>query len=281
MVSGGCLCGTVTWEAGELVDHMTHCHCSICRKAHGAAFVTFLGARADVFRYLSGEDAIVDYMSSPGFVRKFCGTCGSSVPELVRENYIAIPAGSVDGDPGQRPSAHIYVGSKAPWHVIADDLPRYDTYENPEDDPHVEAVDHGAPTEGVLRGSCLCGGVAYEIVGGFDRIDNCHCSRCRKARTAAHATNGFTAIENVAFVRGEDRLKTFRLPGTKYFSQVFCATCGAGMPRLDPDRQVAVVPLSSLDDDPHRHAGRHIYTASKAVWDAIEDDLPKFETVPG
>ena len=112
-------------------------------------------------------------------------------------------------------------------------------------------------------------------------VHNCHCSRCRKARAAAHTTNGFTAMDDVRYTRGEDTLRTYRLPEARYFSQVFCPTCGSGMPRRDPERGIAVIPFGSLDDDPGRGADDHIFVASKAPWHEITDDLPRFDETPG
>ena len=111
-------------------------------------------------------------------------------------------------------------------------------------------------------------------------VHNCHCSRCRKARAAAHTTNGFTSAEGVRYVRGEETLVSFRPPGARFFSQVFCPTCGSGMPRIDPERGIASIPFGSLDDDPGKGADDHIYVASKAPWYAIADTLPQYPEGP-
>ena len=81
-VRGSCLCGDVAWEAAAPFELMHHCHCSICRKLHGAAFETAVGAPAEGFRWLRGEG------------------------QIARERL------------------HIFVGSKAPWHEISDELPQ-------------------------------------------------------------------------------------------------------------------------------------------------------------
>ena len=123
MVTGSCLCGTVRWQVDGSLDSMSHCHCSMCRKAHGAPFGTYTEAPSESFTWLSGMDAITSFESSPGIIRAFCGTCGSVVPEPFGKDRMVIPAGCLDGDPGVRPSSHIFAASKAPWHVIGDDLP--------------------------------------------------------------------------------------------------------------------------------------------------------------
>ena len=126
MIHGSCLCGQVRFELADTPQFINHCHCSMCRKAHGAAFGSFLHSDASGFRWLAGRSEVVDYHSSPGTVRAFCKVCGSSMPVLEEEEtHVVIPAGSLDDDPGVRPMAHIYVDSKAAWDEISDELPRY------------------------------------------------------------------------------------------------------------------------------------------------------------
>ena len=279
MIQGSCLCAVVRWSFDGAFERMRHCHCRMCRKAHGAPFATYAAGRRAHFRFDGGEEAITRYESSPGFYRPFCSRCGSVVPEPGGE-MVRIPAGALDDDPAIRPSEHIYAKWKAPWYAITDSLPRHDHYPG-HDTARVDQANPPASTDGALRGSCLCANVAYEITGPIKRVYHCHCSRCRKARAAAHTTNGFAAMEDVRYTRGEDTLQTYRHPDARYFSQVFCPTCGSGLPRLDPERNIAVIPFGSLDDDPGRSADTHIFVASKAPWYELTDDLPRFDEAPG
>lgn len=130
MIRGSCLCGAVRYELSAPFEEMHHCHCSRCRKAHGAAFSTFGRVPAGALGMTSGADAIRRYRSSAQVERAFCATCGSNLtfrfdplPESV---WIAI--GTVDDDPGLRPQGHIFAASIAPWHAITDDLPTFDEY---------------------------------------------------------------------------------------------------------------------------------------------------------
>ena len=280
MIRGSCLCGTVRWSFEGALERMVHCHCRMCRKAHGAPFATYTSGSRAHFRFDGGEEAVTTYESSPDFPRAFCSRCGSVAPYPVGDESMAIPAGPIDGDPQIRPAAHIYAKWKAPWHAITDSLPRHDIMPG-RDAPRVARAEPSPSTDGTLRGSCLCGSVAYEVTGAITRVHNCHCSRCRKARGAAHGTNGFTAMDGVRYIRGEDTLITYRPPEARYFSQVFCPACGSGMPRLDPERGLAVIPFGSLDDDPGRGADNHIFAASKAPWYEIAGDLPRFDEAPG
>jgi hypothetical protein len=128
MIRGSCLCGAVRYEIRGELGPMTHCHCSQCRKAHGAAFGTYARVNRRDFTLLSGETEIRSFPSSEGMLRTFCGRCGSTL-QFIRESRpdtFSIAAGTLDDDPGIRPSLHIFAGSKAPWFHIADDLPRYE-----------------------------------------------------------------------------------------------------------------------------------------------------------
>ena len=125
MTTGHCLCGTVAWRIAPPYKGMTHCHCSMCRKSHAAPFATYITVERANFELLSGAEAIIDYLSSPTFHRSFCGQCGSLVASRSTGEEIFVPAGLCDDDPGIRPTAHIFVASKAPWHAITDELPAF------------------------------------------------------------------------------------------------------------------------------------------------------------
>jgi hypothetical protein len=130
MVRGSCLCRGVRFEVDGQVSDMTDCHCSMCRKAHGASFVTFVSASPDDFRWTQGEDLITRFKSSAEFDRPFCRVCGSNLPlHYVKMNEMAIPAGTLDDDPGIRLETQIFVASKAPWIEIDDDVKCFDEYQ--------------------------------------------------------------------------------------------------------------------------------------------------------
>ena len=130
MIKGKCECGNVQYEANCKITDFSHCHCSQCRRLHGAAFASFGGIRRDSFLYVTGETAVKIYASSEIIDRVFCGNCGSNIlvdykpePDLL---YIAM--GTVDGEPECPPGYHQFVGSKASWYEISDNLPRHDTW---------------------------------------------------------------------------------------------------------------------------------------------------------
>ncbi len=279
MARGSCLCGDVAWEAAGPFAWMSHCHCSRCRKSHGTAFATYVSAPAAGFRWLAGNDTVRGYETSPGFSRRFCGRCGSTVPGGAYEGLVFVPAGSLDGDLGVKPAAHIFVGSKAPWWEIADATPQHDTYPAAVAAPVLPDLDR-KPSAGPPQGSCLCGGIGYAVEGKPVGAWNCHCGRCRKARGSGFASNLFVPADGLRFVRGEDRLSCHKVADAQFFTQFFCRDCGAKMPRIDRDRGFAVVPMGSLDDDPGVRPRAHIFVASKADWDEISDALPQHAAAP-
>jgi hypothetical protein len=281
MNRGSCLCGAVQFEAGPF-DSMVHCHCSMCRRHHGAMFATFLTGSADSFRWRAGEDTVSVYRSSAKGLRPFCRTCGSVTPTVLPDIGMAfIPAGNLEADPGVRPTLHMFADSAAAWFPITDDLPRSEKFPPGFEDG--ESVDNPAPPPakpGIARGRCLCGEVAYELAGLPEMVQNCHCSRCRRARSAAHATNAFFRREQLNLVRGEDRIENFALPGAKRFGQAFCRRCGSAVPRVVASTGYVVVPCGSLDDPPGRFPRGHIFMASKAPWYEVSDSLPRWDELP-
>lgn len=111
-------------------------------------------------------------------------------------------------------------------------------------------------------------------------VTHCHCSRCRKTRGTAHATNLLVALDGLRFLRGEELLAKYRPPPAKFFAHWFCQVCGSTMPRFDEGRGFTIVPMGSFDDDPGARPSRHIHVGSKAPWDVIDDDLPQYEAGP-
>lgn len=127
MLRGSCLCGGVRYEISGPLSFPLNCHCSMCRKAHGAAFRSRARVKADDFRWTQGAELVTYYESSPGNHRGFCRMCGS--PLLSRfdndPRSYGLPLGALDDDPGIKPGFHVFVASKAPWYDITDELPQF------------------------------------------------------------------------------------------------------------------------------------------------------------
>lgn len=280
MTDGHCLCGALRYEVdGPFVD-LLHCHCSMCRKHHGTPFATWAAAPASGFRWIGDTATLADYQSSEKGHRYFCHICGSVAPMLdAKSNLALVPAGNLEGDPGLRPTKHIFVASRAAWHPITDGLPQYDEYPPEWGMPATQRA-AAVTTTGVTHGSCLCGEVAFEITEPPQRLYFCHCSRCRRARSAAHGANLFYRAGAFRWTRGAALVQDYALPGAQHFGVAFCGRCGSALPRVSAARDVAVVPAGSLDGDPGRTPDAHIHVASKAPWFEITDELPQFAELP-
>ena len=98
-------------------------------------------------------------------------------------------------------------------------------------------------SETILKGSCLCGAVMYEVGGEPQRFYHCHCSRCRKATGTGHASNLFLQPGELKWLRGEEQIRTFKVPEAERFTNTFCATCGSRLPRRckSATQQIAVM----------------------------------------
>lgn len=130
----------------------------------------------------------------------------------------------------------------------------------------------------MYRGSCLCGTVKYEVRGEFGAAYFCHCSRCRKATGSAFASSALVAAKDFVVVEGNDALKSFSVKGVH---RVFCGNCGSPIiSRRDAMPEAVRVRLGTLDSPLQRGPQGHIYTASKANWFEICDDLPQYSELP-
>jgi hypothetical protein len=78
-IRGACLCGAIQFELDPPSRFLAHCHCTMCRRAHGAVMVTWIGVLRPQFRLTAGEPALTRYQSSPGATRSFCNLCGTSL----------------------------------------------------------------------------------------------------------------------------------------------------------------------------------------------------------
>ncbi|AKA23840.1 GFA family protein [Pseudomonas chlororaphis] len=129
----------------------------------------------------------------------------------------------------------------------------------------------------IHRGSCLCGGVRYEIAGALTDVLNCHCSMCRKLHAAAFRTRAKVRTADWKTLCGEHLLSFYESSPGEWKS--FCSVCGSSLfTRFDADPQVLGFPLGTLDSDPQVSASRHVFVASKAPWFTITDALPRHET---
>jgi len=124
-VSGGCFCGAVRFEFTLPSLFCAHCHCSMCRRNHGASYVTWVGVLVGQFRIVAGEDKLVRFKSSEHGARSFCTVCGTS-QLCTNDNYperIDVPLANLDDAADFPPQAHVFFSDRAEWTVVGDSLP--------------------------------------------------------------------------------------------------------------------------------------------------------------
>ena len=126
-VDGSCLCGAVKFEATPPGLYFIHCHCSNCRRAHGAAFVTWTGFKSENFRITSGPDNVTRYLTTTKATRSFCKKCGSTLSFETphAEGEVAVPLAIVNGKLDYESDGHYFVDHKAEWFPITDSLPQH------------------------------------------------------------------------------------------------------------------------------------------------------------
>jgi hypothetical protein len=125
MLAGKCLCGAVQYAVADEFIYAANCHCSNCRRATGSAFKPFAGIERERLSLTKGEDNLLTFGEETGH-DAHCKTCGSLLYSIVRDGaFVHVAMGTLVDEPAIRPTQHIFVGSKAKWFTIADDLPQY------------------------------------------------------------------------------------------------------------------------------------------------------------
>ncbi|MCP1339602.1 GFA family protein [Idiomarina sp. M1R2S28] len=128
----------------------------------------------------------------------------------------------------------------------------------------------------MYRGSCLCGAVKLEIHGGIDSIIHCHCSRCRKSSGTAYATNGFIATSDLVIKEGKDFITYYQTaPGKR---RHFCKKCASPIFNSNENLPERLrLRLGILDSDIAEKPISHNFVSSRASWDDLDADLPRYD----
>jgi hypothetical protein len=128
MLAGGCRCGAVRFEVADAFLYAANCHCSGCRAATGSAFKPFAGIEREKLTVTHGV-ADLAIFGDDDLNDTRCAGCGCFLFSVVRDGkYVHVAMGSLVDAPSLSPTEHIFVGSKAPWYEITDDLPQFDGY---------------------------------------------------------------------------------------------------------------------------------------------------------
>ena len=125
---GGCLCGSIRYRVTAPSLCVSHCHCNSCRRAAGAAFITWMTLKSEDIAFTDGK--VTEFQSSPGAWRGFCAGCGTSLTYRHADHpeEIDLAAATLDDQTAVAPDDHIWTGSMVPWLEFADTLPRLATH---------------------------------------------------------------------------------------------------------------------------------------------------------
>ena len=132
----------------------------------------------------------------------------------------------------------------------------------------------------MIRGSCLCGGVTFEIDRAVGPFELCHCSRCRKNSGSAFVAGLGVRRDEFRLLSGRELIKAFEAPiieSPPAYRVCFCSNCGSPAPDPDGDSEWFEIPAGLLDDDPQLRPDKHIFVEVKSKWFAITDDLPQLD----
>lgn len=127
MLTGGCFCGTIRYEAHGVPFHATLCHCSDCRRAAGAPVVAWFSVATGDYRVVRGRPTV--FASSPGAERSFCPACGTSLTfqSMASRNEIDVTLSSLDRPDDLPPADNTGTASRLRWWSLVEGLPDYPT----------------------------------------------------------------------------------------------------------------------------------------------------------
>jgi hypothetical protein len=130
----------------------------------------------------------------------------------------------------------------------------------------------------MIRGSCLCGAVRFEVARVTGPFELCHCTRCRKSSGSAYLAG--LVVEGLRFVQGREHIKVFELPVREQppgYSRPFCERCGSPVPAPDAHGPRTEIPAGLLDDEPGMLPQRHIFVEHRPAWTPTGDGLPELD----
>jgi hypothetical protein len=129
LLAGRCLCGAVHYAVKDEFVYALNCHCSNCRRATGSAFKSFAGIERDKLNITQGQGNLLIFGDENAAHDVHCNTCGSLMFSVVRGGeFVHVTLGTLEDTPAIRPTAHIFVASKAAWYSITDELPQHDEF---------------------------------------------------------------------------------------------------------------------------------------------------------
>ena len=130
-----------------------------------------------------------------------------------------------------------------------------------------------------LSGACLCGKVEFVLKADFKAFYQCHCKQCRQLTGTAFASNLFTGVDNIVWLKGGDEVAHYEHP-QREFSKSFCRQCGSALPFVNKSKTSLIVPAGSLNEMPDIRPQANIFTSEQACWLEAGANAEKFRYFP-
>jgi hypothetical protein len=273
MLKGRCLCGAVSYEVQKAASAPSLCHCSQCRRLHGAPGA-YIGAPLTDYR-ISGEESL-NWYRLPRSEQAFCKVCGSKLfwREAGGSQDLDVSIGSLDSPTGLKLGRHIFAQSQGDYYEIGHDgVPRYAEYSGGAAPIGEEAPPPAGPRKTEHTGRCQCGAVTYRVRGNMRDVVVCHCGQCQHNHGYAP---GYTAARKVELtVEGEGNVAWYRSSGEA--RRGFCRTCGSSLFWESEGRDTVSITAGSLNAPTGLKTVLHIMTADKHDYYTIADGVPQVE----
>lgn len=249
-MQGSCLCGQVAFDVTPPLRDVVVCHCSQCRKSAGH-FWAASGVPMDRF-HLIRADGLAWFQSSDQARRGFCKRCGATLFwEPAGEGRISFSPGALDGETGLQVMRHLHREHAGDYYAA--EGPFAESEANPE----------------TLQGSCLCGANQFRLPGPMGAVTACHCTQCRKL--SGHYAASFDADEGAA-VWNARSVAEYATPGGG--QRGFCPVCGSSLYFRAADGAFSVE-AGCIANPTGGRLDRHIFTADKGDYYALDDGLPQ------
>jgi hypothetical protein len=273
MLKGRCLCGAVSYEIQGVTSAPSLCHCSQCRRLHGAPGAA-IGAPISAYR-ISGEESL-NWYRLPRSEQGFCKVCGSKLfwREAADSQELDVTPGSLDGPTGLKLSRHIFTRSQGDYYEIGHDgVPRYAESSVGAQPIGEEAPPQAGPRKTEHSGRCYCGAVTYRVHGNMRDVNVCHCGQCQRNHGYAP---GYTAAHKAELtIEGEADVAWYR--SSSEARRGFCRNCGSSLFWAGDGRDVVSITAGSLDAPTGLKTAFHIMTADKHDYYTIADGVPQVE----
>lgn len=271
MVKGQCQCGAVSFEIEGALRAPSLCHCSQCRRLHGAPGA-YTSAPKSAYR-IHGEESLNWYRISPRSEQSFCKVCGSKLFwRSVDGTELDATMGSLTGANGLKLERHIWTRSQGDYYEIGHDgVPRY-----AESSLGAQPIGEEAPPQPGSKktehsGRCQCGAVNYRVTGNMRDVVVCHCGQCR--RIHGHAPGYSAARQAEMVIEGEGSLAWYRTSNEA--QRGFCSRCGSSLFWKPDGRETVSVAAGSINPPTGMKTVRHIFAADKGDYYTIADGVPQ------